>query len=111
MTADSIESPQGGITAAPPPLEELGLMSRGLRRLAIETGIVWLGKFSASSRHTCSKSYENLEFFFSPHGNTLRMNVHIVMMKQKIVAALYSRSYEQKIVAVLYSCSLVDTRI
>ena len=56
-----IESPQGGTTAAPPPLEDLGLTSRGLRRLAIETGIVWLGKFSASSRQTCQKSYENLE--------------------------------------------------
>ena len=39
-----IESPQGGTTAAPPPLEDLGLTSRGLRRLAIETGIVWLSK-------------------------------------------------------------------
>ena len=56
-----IESPQGGTTAAPPPLEDLGLTSRGLRRLAIETGIVWLGKFSASSRQTCQKSYENIE--------------------------------------------------
>ena len=42
-----IENPRGGTTAAPPPLEDLGLTSRGLRRLAIETGIVWLGKFSA----------------------------------------------------------------
>ena len=48
-------------SAAPPPLEDLGLTSRGLRRLAIETGIVWPGKFSASSRQTCQKSYENLE--------------------------------------------------
>ena len=44
-----IESPQGGTTAAPPPLEELGLMMRGLRRVATETGVVWLGKVSASS--------------------------------------------------------------
>ena len=64
---DSIECPQGGTTAAPPPLEDLGPTVRGHRSLAIEgrRSIAWqnldksrqvLGKISAHKAKIIRKS-------------------------------------------------------